>query len=237
MVQTRSNVNQPTGSPPRGETSATGVQRGDGGPNPNPGSGDDVIGAQAGGKAGPAASEGRKKKKTRRSQKKKATKPNGEAMIEDDRSRQDEEVESSSFERASDFNQLGDPKQEKPQTSAFDRLQDNRGSIEEWKDLAHKFLEHFASSRRPKLPYSHLLNVKIQKGEQLWEFINRWEKEARDVQGADDQALTAMLQAAPPGDVRNELRQNPLPTHQEMLARVQYLALEEDDDDETPAHK
>ncbi|VFQ61122.1 unnamed protein product, partial [Cuscuta campestris] len=107
-----------------------------------------------------------------------------------------------------------------------------KGSIDKWGDLAHKFLEHFASSRRQKLPFSHLLNVKIRKGEQLREFINRWEKEARDVQGADDQALIAMLQAAlPQGDVRKELRRNPLSTYQEMLARAKYLALEEEDDE------
>ncbi|VFQ98450.1 unnamed protein product [Cuscuta campestris] len=107
-----------------------------------------------------------------------------------------------------------------------------KGSIDKWSDLAHKFLEHFASSRRQKLPFSHLLNVKIRKGEQLREFINRWEKEARDVQGADDQALIAMLQAAlPQGDVRKELRRNPLSTYQEMLARAKYLALEEEDDE------
>ncbi|VFQ90020.1 unnamed protein product, partial [Cuscuta campestris] len=112
-----------------------------------------------------------------------------------------------------------------------------KGSIDKWGDLAHKFLEHFASSRRQKLPFSHLLNVKIRKGEQLREFINRWEKEARDVQGADDQALIAMLQAAlPQGDVRKELRRNPLSAYQEMLARAKYLALEEEDD-EPPVRK
>ncbi|VFQ62779.1 unnamed protein product [Cuscuta campestris] len=42
-----------------------------------------------------------------------------------------------------------------------------KGSIDKWGDLSHKFLEHFASSRRQKLPFSHLLNVKIRKGEQL----------------------------------------------------------------------
>ncbi|VFQ93639.1 unnamed protein product [Cuscuta campestris] len=112
-----------------------------------------------------------------------------------------------------------------------------KGSIDKWSDLAHKFLEHFASSRRQKLPFSHLLNVKIRKGEQLLEFINRWEKEARDVQGADDHALIAMLQAAlPQGDVRKELRRNPLSTYQEMLARAKYLALEEEED-EPPVRK
>ncbi|VFQ73483.1 unnamed protein product [Cuscuta campestris] len=204
-----------------------------------------------------------------------ATKPNGKAVMADALSRLEEEDESSSFERMSAFDRLGDPKSKKPRTSAFERLQDTRlarkgdlkdtlkekkgestatskvgseerrmtvgdkgateikayngttdpqdhlarfganvvmyaypeeikcrcflatlegqacewfhklpkGSIDKWSDLAHKFLEHFASSRRQKLPFSHLLNVKIRNGEQLREFINRWEKEARDVQG------------------------------------------------------
>ncbi|VFQ66936.1 unnamed protein product [Cuscuta campestris] len=107
-----------------------------------------------------------------------------------------------------------------------------RGSIDEWMDLAHKFLEHFASSRRQKLPYSHLLNVRIRKGKQLRDFITRWEKEASDVQGADDQAMISMLRAAlPAGDVRKELRRNLLPTYQGMFARAKYLALEEVDDE------
>ncbi|VFQ70377.1 unnamed protein product [Cuscuta campestris] len=122
MVQTRSNANQPTENPPQGETSAIGgcrlpisvteaealIQRIGittdqfkevvAALTPNQEIVvDDITGAQVGGKAGPAASEGRKKKKTRRSQKKKATKPNGKALVEDDLSRLDEEGESSSF--------------------------------------------------------------------------------------------------------------------------------------------
>ncbi|VFQ76206.1 unnamed protein product [Cuscuta campestris] len=208
---------------------------------------EDVAGGPTGGKAGPAGSQG-KKKKVRRSQKKKATKHNGKAVMADALSRLEEEDESSSFERMSAFDRLGDPKSKKPRTSAFERLQDTRsarkgdlrdtlkekrgestatskvgseerrttvgdkGTAELWKmyeqlekrldaqnpyrttgrpipkttslasgptwsykwsDLANKFLEHFASSRRQKLPFSHLLNVKIRKGEQLREFINR----------------------------------------------------------------
>ncbi|VFQ80735.1 unnamed protein product [Cuscuta campestris] len=391
MVQTRSNANVGTGAPQQGENSTTG------GRNPPITTGEaealiqrvgitaeqfkevmaalapnrevvveEVAGGPTGGKAGPAGSQG-KKKKVRRSQKKKATKPNGKAVMADALSRLDEEDGSSSFERMSAFDCLGDPKSKKLRTSAFERLQDTRsarkgdlrdtlkekrgestatskvsseerrttdkgaaelwkmyeqlekrldaqnpyrqtvfsevtpfsrrimscplpdnfktpqikayngttdpqdhlarfganvvmyaypeeikcrcflatlegqacewfhklpkGSIDKWSNLAHKFLEHFASSRRQKLPFSHLLNVKIRKGEQLREFINRWEKEA------DDQALIAMLQAAlPQGDVRKELRRNPLSTYQEMLARAKYLALEEEDD-EPPVRK
>ncbi|VFQ97329.1 unnamed protein product [Cuscuta campestris] len=213
-------------------------------------------------------------------------------MMADALSRLEEEDESSSFERMSAFDRLGDPKSKKPRTSAFERLQDTRparkgdlrdtlkekrgestatskvgseerrtivgdkGAAELWKmyeqlekrlyaqnpyrqavfsevtpfsrrimscPLPDNFktpqikayngttdpqdhLARFGANvviRRQKLPFSHLLNVKIRKGEQLREFINRWEKEARDVQGADDQALIAMLQAAlPQGDVQ-----------------------------------
>ncbi|VFQ79075.1 unnamed protein product [Cuscuta campestris] len=153
MVKTRSNANQPTENPPQGETSATGgrclpisvmgtevlIQR----------IGittdqfkevvavltpnqeivvDDITRAHVGGKAGPAESDRKKKKKTRCSQKKKENKPNGKAMIEDDLSRLDEEGESSSFERASTFDRLGDPKQKKSRTLAFVWLQDNRSA-------------------------------------------------------------------------------------------------------------
>ncbi|VFQ88691.1 unnamed protein product [Cuscuta campestris] len=86
---------------------------------------EDVVGGPAGGKAGPAGSQG-KKKKVRRSQKKKTTKPNGKAVMEDALSRLDEE--SSSFERMSAFDRLRDPKSKKPRTSVFERLQDTQSA-------------------------------------------------------------------------------------------------------------
>ncbi|VFR02773.1 unnamed protein product [Cuscuta campestris] len=111
----------------------------------------------------------------------------------------------------------------------FNRLP--KGTIDDWDTLAEKFLTHFAANRRQRLPYSHLLNIYIRKGEKLRDFIVRWEKEARDVHGADDQALVAMFQAAlPRGEVRKELRKNPPPTYQETLARAKLLASEEFDD-------
>ncbi|VFQ80576.1 unnamed protein product [Cuscuta campestris] len=111
----------------------------------------------------------------------------------------------------------------------FNRLP--KGTIDDWDTLAEKFLTHFAANRRQRLPYSHLLNICIRKGEKIRDFITRWEKEARDVHGADDQALVAMFQAAlPRGEVRKELRKNPPPTYQETLARAKFLASEEFDD-------
>ncbi|VFQ68299.1 unnamed protein product [Cuscuta campestris] len=85
--------------------------------------------------------------------------------------------------------------------------------------------------RRQRLPYSHLLNICIRKGEKVRDFIVRWEKEARDVHGVNDQALVAMFQATlPRREVREELRKNPPPTYQETLARAKFLASEEFDD-------
>ncbi|VFQ92375.1 unnamed protein product [Cuscuta campestris] len=107
----------------------------------------------------------------------------------------------------------------------------DEGTIDDWDTLAEMFLTHFAANRRQRLPYSHLLNICIRKGEKIRDFITRWEKEARDVHGADDQALVAMFQAAlPRGEVRKERRKNPPPTYQETLARAKFLTLEEFDD-------
>ncbi|VFQ71365.1 unnamed protein product [Cuscuta campestris] len=111
----------------------------------------------------------------------------------------------------------------------FNRLP--KGTIDDWDTLAERFLTHFAANRRQTLPYSHLLNICTCKGEKVRDFITRWEKEAKDVHGADDQALVAMFQAAlPRGEVRKELRKNPPPTYQETLARAKFLASQEFDD-------
>ncbi|VFQ98405.1 unnamed protein product [Cuscuta campestris] len=92
----------------------------------------------------------------------------------------------------------------------FNRLP--KGTIDDWDTLAEKFLTHFTANRRQRLPYSHLLNICIRKGEKVRDFIVRWEKEARDVHGADDQALVAMFQAAlPRGEVRKEFDDAPDP--------------------------
>ncbi|VFQ83191.1 unnamed protein product [Cuscuta campestris] len=66
----------------------------------------------------------------------------------------------------------------------FNRLP--KGTIDDWDTLAEKFLTHFAANRRQRLPYSHLLNICIRKGEKIRDFITRWEKEAGDVHVADD---------------------------------------------------
>ncbi|VFQ90858.1 unnamed protein product [Cuscuta campestris] len=225
---------------------------------------EDATGEPAVGKARPAGLGGKKKKKVRRSQKKKVTKPNGKARVEDELSRLDEEDVSSSFERASAFDRLGDPKLKKPRTSAFERLQDTRSARKG--DLRETLKERRGESSATSKIGSEERQKAIEDKEavELWRMYERlekrldaqnpyrqavfsevtpfsrrimWEKETRDVQGADDQALIAILHAAlPQGDVRKELQRNPLSTYQEMLARAKYLALEEKDD-EPPVRK
>ncbi|VFR03159.1 unnamed protein product [Cuscuta campestris] len=324
MVQTRSNANLGTRAPHQGKNSANGGQH----PPINATEAEaliqrvgitveqfrevlaaltpnreivveDATGEPAGGKAGPAGSGGKKKKKVRRSQKKKATKPNGKTRVEDELSRLDEEDELSSFERASAFDQLGDPKSKKPRTSAFDWLQytrsarkgdmretlkerrgessatskigseeqrkavEDKEAVELWRiyerlekrlDAQNPYRQAVFSEVTPfsrkimscplpdnfKTPQVKAYNGTTDPQDHLARFganVVMWEKEARDVQVADDQALIAMLQEAlPQGDVRKDLRRNPLSTNQEMLARAKYLALE-DDDDEPPVRK
>ncbi|VFQ82909.1 unnamed protein product [Cuscuta campestris] len=265
MVQTRRNANVGTGVPQQGENSTTG------GRNPPITTGEaealiqrvgitaeqfkevlaalapnrevvveDVAGGPTGGKAGPTGSQG-KKKNVRRSQKKKATKPNGKAVMADALSRLEEEDDSSSFERMSAFDRLGDPKSKKPRTSAFERLQDTRSARKG--DLRDTLKEKRGESTTTSKVGSEERRTTVgDKGAaELWKMYEQLEKrlDAQNPyrQAVFSEALIAMLQAAlPQGDVRKELRRNPLSTYQEMLARAKYLALEEEDD-EPPVRK
>ncbi|VFR02379.1 unnamed protein product [Cuscuta campestris] len=68
--------------------------------------------------------------------------------------------------------------------NCFNRLP--KGTIDDWDTLAEKFLTQFAANMRQRLPYSHLLDICIRKGEKVQDFIVRWEKEAKDMHGVDD---------------------------------------------------
>ncbi|VFQ98842.1 unnamed protein product [Cuscuta campestris] len=58
--------------------------------------------------------------------------------------------------------------------------------IDSWEDLARRFLVHFASNRKKKLHFSHLLSVRQRQDEPLREFLARWKLETTRVYGADD---------------------------------------------------
>ncbi|CAH9133280.1 unnamed protein product [Cuscuta epithymum] len=99
------------------------------------------------------------------------------------------------------------------------------GSIDEWEDLAQRFLQHFAASKRTKQHYSHLLTVKQKKGEDLKDFVIRWRKESSAVHGADDQTRFAMFQAAlRAGEFASSLIRDPPRSYQAALQRADRYA-------------
>ncbi|CAH9143682.1 unnamed protein product [Cuscuta epithymum] len=99
------------------------------------------------------------------------------------------------------------------------------GSIDEWEDLAQRFLQHFAASKRTKQHYSHLLTVKQKKGEDLKDFVIRWRKESSAVHGADDQTRLAMFQAAlRAGEFASSLIRDPPRSYQAALQRADRYA-------------
>ncbi|VFQ87293.1 unnamed protein product [Cuscuta campestris] len=53
----------------------------------------------------------------------------------------------------------------------FNRI--SKGTIDDWDTLMEKFLTHYAANKRQRLPYSHLLNICIRKGEKVRDFIVR----------------------------------------------------------------
>ncbi|VFQ63992.1 unnamed protein product [Cuscuta campestris] len=60
------------------------------------------------------------------------------------------------------------------------------GSIRTWDELGLRFLEHFAGNCRPKKHFTHLASVRQKQGESLKNFLIRWRKESREVEGTDD---------------------------------------------------
>ncbi|XP_059638773.1 uncharacterized protein LOC132281054 [Cornus florida] len=68
------------------------------------------------------------------------------------------------------------------------------GSIETFVELSKGFVSHFIVGQRHRRPATYLLTVKQQKGEPLWEYINRFNTEMLQVDEADDKvALTAFM--------------------------------------------
>ncbi|VFQ71916.1 unnamed protein product [Cuscuta campestris] len=62
------------------------------------------------------------------------------------------------------------------------------GSIRTWDELGLRFLEHFAGNCHPKKHFTHLASVRQKHGESLKNFLIRWRKESREVEGTDDKS-------------------------------------------------
>ncbi|VFQ86422.1 unnamed protein product [Cuscuta campestris] len=103
------------------------------------------------------------------------------------------------------------------------------GSIRTWDELGLRFLEHFAGNCRPKKHFTHLASVRQKHGESLKNFLIRWRKESREVEGTDDKSRLAMFTAAlQDGLLHTDLTTHPLDTFEEAMVRAgRYVTLEE----------
>ncbi|VFQ89214.1 unnamed protein product [Cuscuta campestris] len=103
------------------------------------------------------------------------------------------------------------------------------GSIQTWDELGLRFLEHFAGNCRPKKHFTHLASVRQKHGESLKNFLIRWRKESREVEGTDDKSRLAMFTAAlQDGLLHTDLTTHPPDTFEEAMVRAgRYVTLEE----------
>ncbi|XP_061348853.1 uncharacterized protein LOC133294214 [Gastrolobium bilobum] len=67
------------------------------------------------------------------------------------------------------------------------------GSIASWDDLAGKFQTHFATSRPAPKSVRSLENIRQQSRESLRSFLDRFDKEALQVQGLDPEVQVHIL--------------------------------------------
>ncbi|VFQ69588.1 unnamed protein product [Cuscuta campestris] len=103
------------------------------------------------------------------------------------------------------------------------------GSVRTWDELGLRFLEHFAGNCRPKKHFTHLASVRQKHGESLKNFLIRWRKESREVEGTDDKSRLAMFTAAlQDGLLHTDLTTHPPDTFEEAMVRAgRYVTLEE----------
>ncbi|VFQ86123.1 unnamed protein product [Cuscuta campestris] len=102
-------------------------------------------------------------------------------------------------------------------------------SIRTWDELGLRFLEHFAGNCRPKKHFTHLASIRQKHEESLKNFLIRWRKESREVEGTDDKSRLAMFTAAlQDGLLHSDLTTHPPDTFEEaMVWAGRYITLEE----------
>ncbi|VFQ81979.1 unnamed protein product [Cuscuta campestris] len=96
-------------------------------------------------------------------------------------------------------------------------------------DLGLRFLEHFARNCRPKKHFTHLASVRQKHEESLKNFLVRWRKESREVEGTDDKSRLAIFMAAlQDGLLHTDLTTHPPDTFEEAMVHAgRYVTLEE----------
>ncbi|XP_059629876.1 uncharacterized protein LOC132272805 [Cornus florida] len=95
------------------------------------------------------------------------------------------------------------------------------GSIETFAELSKGFVSHFIAGQRHRMPATHILTMKQQKGKPLREYINRFNIEMLQVDKADDKVtLTAFMGGLHTSRFLFSLSKEPPTSMAELLVRA-----------------
>ncbi|RAL46947.1 hypothetical protein DM860_016581 [Cuscuta australis] len=117
------------------------------------------------------------------------------------------------------------------------------GSIRTWDELGLRFLEHFSGNYRPKKHFTHLASVRQMHRESLKNFLIRWRKESREVEGTDNKSRLAMFTAALQDELLHRsynsspgyLRRSNGPGREAETREKRHIGLEDEEEDSEPA--
>ncbi|XP_061356477.1 uncharacterized protein LOC133300910 [Gastrolobium bilobum] len=103
------------------------------------------------------------------------------------------------------------------------------GSIASWDDLASKCQSHFATSRPVPKSVHALEKVRQHSGETLWSFLDRFDKEALQVQGLDPKVqVHILLSGLRQGEFAYELARHEITDLEEVKKKAQeFMRIEE----------
>ncbi|XP_019150120.1 PREDICTED: uncharacterized protein LOC109146924 [Ipomoea nil] len=83
------------------------------------------------------------------------------------------------------------------------------GSIRSFKDLADRFMSHYAANIRLQKDLTHLGDIHQDEGESLKTYLARWQKEIQAIEGVEDQnALTFFIESLRSEKLYNDLWDN-----------------------------
>ncbi|XP_061346999.1 uncharacterized protein LOC133292587 [Gastrolobium bilobum] len=103
------------------------------------------------------------------------------------------------------------------------------GSIASWDDLASKFQSHFVTSRHVPKSVHSLEKIRQQSGESLRSFLDRFDKEALQVQGLDPKVqVHILLSGLRQGEFASELARHEITDLEEVREKAQeFMRIEE----------
>ncbi|XP_019190603.1 PREDICTED: uncharacterized protein LOC109185061 [Ipomoea nil] len=92
------------------------------------------------------------------------------------------------------------------------------GSIHNFKELADRFMSHYAANIKPQKDLTHLGDVHQEEGESLKTYLARWQKEIQSIEEVEDQtALTFFIESLRSSQLYRDLRDNRPATYAEAI--------------------